>query len=161
MNKKKMIIIIAAVLLLAGGVAAAVYVIRNINETASVVVEQTVDTMTPEEIDQPESRVVVESSFQGVDAIHWGKGSVEIIETADGPLLSFGEDVEIAQGPDLFVYLSPNAADEELGDFASLGTLKANEGAQVYNLPDNYEDYKTVVVWCRAVGITFATVDIM
>jgi hypothetical protein len=51
-------------------------------------------------------------------------------------------------------------ANEPLGDFASLGTLKSSAGAQAYNLPNNYSDYKTVVIWCRAFRVTFSSVEL-
>jgi hypothetical protein len=75
-------------------------------------------------------------------------------------VLSFKEDFEVAQGPDLFVYLSPNPAGQDLGEYASLGSLKAIRGSQQYTLPDNYASYKTAIIWCRAFGVTFATAEL-
>jgi hypothetical protein len=160
MTKKRIIIlvlIIVAVLILG---LVALYAIRNINEKAPVVVDQTQKSDTTEqEIDQT-PKTVLTGTLNGVDALHWGKGSIEVIVESDGPVLSFGDDFEVAQGPDLHVYLSPNAAGEELGEFATLGPLHTDKGAQEYILPSNYEDYKTVVIWCRAFGVTFATAEL-
>jgi hypothetical protein len=161
MTRKKIALLIGMVILAVIAVAA-VYVMRNINEKPPVEVAQTDNApLTKSSEEEIPSPIIVSSAvFNGVDAVHWGRGSAQIVKDGDVAKLSFGEDFEVAQGPDLFVYLSPNAAGEELGEYASLGSLKANSGVQEYTLPENYEDYKTVVVWCRAVGVTFATAEL-
>jgi len=160
MTKKKTIVIVLVAVVALLGAAGAVYAIRNINEKPPIVVEQNVET-APQEGGTPlANTTVISSSFNGVDVVHWGRGGLDIIKTDARATLSFKEDFEVAQGPDLFVYLSPNPAGQELGEFASLGNLKANKGIQEYTLRDNYQDYKTVVIWCRAFGTTFATADI-
>jgi len=153
------------ILVLLGIVAAAVgtFVLININDTPAVVVDQTITTTEPTEI--PDAATVatksfVVSNFVDGDAIHFGSGSARITITADGPVLTFGEDFEVTNGPDLFVYMSPNGPGESLGDFASLGRLKSTTGAQSYNAPADLSAYKTVVIWCRAIGVTFATAEI-
>ena len=160
MTKKKSIILSISifVLLILGLVA--VYVYKNINEKPPVVVSQSPASTQPSEPVAVVPTTVSLSMFQGVDAIHWAKGTVEVVKAADGAKLAFKDDFEVAQGPDLFVYLSPNPAGQELGEFASLGNLKATKGLQEYVLPENYKDYKTVVIWCRAFSVTFATADI-
>jgi hypothetical protein len=84
-----------------------------------------------------------------------------MFNTANGPVLTFGEDFKVTSGPDLFVYLSPNAPGESLGDFASLGKLKSISGPQSYNAPINFSEYKTVVIWCRAFNTTFSTAELI
>ncbi len=141
-------------------VALLFFIVKNINEKPPVVVSQQNDTSSNENLPvkgTPEP--VYAASFTGVDAVHWGQGAVEITNANNNPMLSFKEDFKVAQGPDLFVYLSPNATGEDLGEFASLGPLKANEGEQEYVLPSNYKDYETVVIWCRAFSVTFATAE--
>lgn len=160
MTKKKRIIAIFALLALISASAFAFFVFININEKPPIVVNQADNQPTNESIAMNENTVAFSSTFSGVDAIHWGRGGLQVLQTTDGPVLSFGEDFEVAQGPDLFVYLSPNPAGQELGEFASLGSLKAIKGAQNYTLPVNYESYKTVVIWCRAFSTTFATAEL-
>jgi hypothetical protein len=160
MSKKRAILLIsvAVAVLVAAGVT--VYAIRNINEKAPVVVDQTpVDTSTEDVADEA-PKTTLKGTLVGADDLHWGRGSIEVVERQSGPILVFKEDFEVATGPDLYVYLSPNPAGQELGEFASLGALKANGGTQEYNLPDDYKNYKTVVVWCRAFGVTFATAEL-
>lgn len=160
MTKKRIVVIISIVAAALIVAVAALYTIRNINEKPPIVVEQNLNTTTRND-STPETPVIVTSApFKGVDTIHWARGTVEILEVKDEARLSFRDDFEVAQGPDLFVYLSPNEAGQELGEFASLGNLKSSKSLQEYNLPENYKDYKTVVIWCRAFGVTFATADL-
>ena len=160
MNKKKLVLIIIVAAVLIGIGVFAIYVTRNINEEPAVVVQQSNTPVVAVEAADNTPAQALKGSFEGVDAVHWGKGAVEVIKSTNGPVLSFGDDFEAAAGPDLFVYLSPNAAGQDLGEFASLGQLKSNNGAQTYTLPEDYESYKTVVIWCRAIGITFATAEL-
>ena len=137
-----------------------IFVIKNINEKPPVTVTQELSPSPIKERQNTPEQMVYTGTFQGVDDIHWGRGTTKITASQSAPTLSFSEDFEVAQGPDLFVYLSPNPAGQELGEYASLGALKSTKGAQEYTLPSNYKDYKTVVIWCRAFSVTFATADL-
>ncbi len=166
-------IIIAGVIAAAVGAVAAVgitgFALNNIAEEAPLTVQQpaavepppTVDPDADAESGADAGPVVLRSgTFVDGDAIHRGSGSVSIVDDGEQVLLVFGDDVSITPGPDLFVYLSPNGPGEDLGEFVSLGTLTADTGAQAYVLPDNIDDYRTVVIWCRAFSITFATAEL-
>lgn len=155
----KKIAIIVSVFVAAMAAVAAAYVIKNINEEPPLVVDQSA-TSSQEPVPSTTSEpTLYTTSFQGIDTIHWGRGEATVTVSDGNATLSFGDDFEVAEGPDLFVYLSPNGAGEDLGEFASLGQLHANQGVQEYVLPANYADYKTVVIWCRAFGTTFATAE--
>jgi len=160
MSKKKIVGISLAAFVLLIVAVLTFFVIKNINEKPPVVVDQNVDTASNEaSLSSNIPETVFNATLKGTDDIHWGQGEIRVVDNQVTPKLSFQEDFKVAQGPDLFVYLSPNAAGEDLGEFASLGALKANEGAQEYILPTNYKDYKTVVIWCRAFSVTFATAE--
>lgn len=111
-------------------------------------------------IDADITAELLSGSFVDGDAIHRGSGTVAVVDDGERFLLVFGDDVSITPGPDLFVYLSPNAPGEDLGEFVSLGVLAATDGAQVYVMPENIEGFRTVVVWCRAFGVAFATAEL-
>jgi hypothetical protein len=164
-------IIVAGIVAAAVGVIAAVgitgFALNNIAEEAPIEVQQPAAVEPPPAVD-PESDdadaapVVVRSGmFVDGDAIHRGSGTVSIVDDGEQVLLVFGDDVSITPGPDLFVYLSPNGPGDDLGEFVSLGTLTANTGAQAYVLPENFDDYRTVVIWCRAFSVTFATAELV
>lgn len=161
--KKKLLVIVAIIAAaVAAGIGTIVFI--NINDAPAVVVEQTINSSQPmPATDMPATPTnpVLVANFIDADIIHKGSGSVRMTNTSDGPVLSFGEEFQVTNGPDLYVYLSLNGPGEDLGEFASLGRLKSATGAQSYNAPDNFADYKTVVIWCRAAGITFATAELM
>jgi len=158
MSKRKTILIVLTAIILTVVGAATFVIFKNINEKPPIVVEQ--NTSTSSNTVPAVSPVLHKTSFVGVDTIHWAKGSAKVTNTQEGLKVSFGADFEVAQGPDLYVYLSPNNAGQELGEYASLGSLKSDSGAQEYTLPENYKDYKTLVIWCRAFGVVFATADL-
>ena len=161
MNKRKVLGIASVIVLVVATIAVAVYVIGNVNEKPPVVVDQTTKPLSTEEstIAPVTPEKLYTANLNGVDNIHWGRGNLTVSDKNDQATLSFGDDFEVAQGPDLQVYLSPNPMGQELGEFATLGALKSNKGSQQYVLPDNYKDYKTIVIWCRAFGVTFATAE--
>lgn len=154
------------------GVVAAIgigaFALSNIAEQAPVEIEQPTAIEPPPLADDSSddgsaedgdvsSTVLRSGTFVDADAVHRGSGTVSVVDDGGQLLLVFGEDVTITPGPDLFVYLSPNSAGEDIGEFVSLGRLTASDGAQAYVLPDNIDDYSTVVIWCRAFSVTFAT----
>lgn len=163
-------IMVAGIFAAAIGVIAAVgitgFALNNIAEEAPIEVQQPAAVEPPptpdsEADDSVAAPVVLRSGmFVDGDAIHRGSGTVSIVDDGEQVLLVFGDDVSITPGPDLFVYLSPNGPGDELGEFVSLGTLTANTGAQAYVLPENIGDYRTVVIWCRAFSVTFATAEL-
>lgn len=157
------IIIVTLVIATAFVAAVGAFIVMNINEKPAVTVDQTITRSEPIQSDTMQlaaTESFVISDFINGDAIHSGSGSARITNTTDGPILTFGEDFSVTNGPDLFVYMSHNGPGESLGDFASLGRLKSTTGTQSYNAPKDLANYKTVVIWCRAVGVTFATAEL-
>lgn len=53
-------------------------------------------------------------------------------------------------------------SDGDVKDFQDLGALKGNKGSQQYAVPSDVDldRYSTVVVWCRAFSIAFATAEL-
>lgn len=164
-------IIAAGIVAASIGVIAAIgiigFALSNIAEEVPIEIEQPAAIDPPpvpestDPSDTDEGLTVLRSGvFIDGDAIHLGSGTVSIVDDGEQQLLVFGDDVLITPGPDLFVYLSPNGPGEDLGDFVSLGTLTSAAGAQAYSLPENANDLRTVVIWCRAFSVTFATAEL-
>ena len=166
LTKKQEIIILATVVVAIGLFVAYWFAGRStIADITAESIEQ--DSSIDEKVDDKVLEEVAEAAvlrgqFVDIDAIHKGTGSAEIAIIDGEPLLIFGDNFQTTDGPDLVVYLSPNnvAAGEELGDFVTLGDLKLPTGRQAYNAPENYEDFKSVVVWCRAFGVLFTAADL-
>lgn len=104
-------------------------------------------------------RTVAAGSFGEIDLVHKGSGEAKLIEI-DGRTILRLENFNVTSGPDLYIYLSdsaaPTGAIKDLGNYASLGLLKATSGDQNYDVPAGAEGYRTAVIWCKQFGILFS-----
>lgn len=142
-----------------GIVVVGLYVLQNLKTEPTMTVDQ-------QQADENKERVIAESakpskkgSFEKIDVFHMASGEAVVYQTSAGSVLQF-ENFSITPGPDLFVYLTktslPSTLSPELGEFVSLGNLKATSGLQAYSLPADGADFQTVVIWCRAFGVQFS-----
>lgn len=99
--------------------------------------------------------------WQGADDFHFGSGGARLIEAADGSLTLTLEDFSVQNGPDLFVYVSPDP-DGWTEEAINLGDLKATDGTFSYQIPAGVDasDIASAVVWCKAFGVLFATAEL-
>ena len=98
-------------------------------------------------------------SFVGVgDGIHDAEGIAKVIPLEDGSNILRLENLQVTNGPDLYVYL---ATDKSASDFVSLGKLKANNGNQNYDLPSETDltKYDTALIWCRPFSVLFGSAE--
>lgn len=97
-------------------------------------------------------------TFVGADEFHFGRGEALLVPTAGGGTTLRLQDFAVRNGPDLYVYLSPDPAGFTDGAL-ELGLLKASEGSFNYEIPAGADlaQYASVVIWCRAFGVLFAT----
>jgi hypothetical protein len=121
----------------------------------------TTTTTTPPTTTQPAGPVVLHES-ELIDVGHEGTGDVLVIELPDGSRLVRFEDLDVTNGPDLRVILSPSALVEDRnayddGNFVDLGPLEGNQGNQNYEIPADVDlgEYSTVAIWCRRFNYTF------
>ncbi len=101
--------------------------------------------------------IVAAGEFRGTDDFHFGRGTASIVETAPDTYVLRLADFSVRNGPDLFVYLSPDASDYVHGAL-ELGTLKATDGAFGYQLPAGTDpaDFKSAIIWCKQFSQLFA-----
>lgn len=95
--------------------------------------------------------------FIGADDFHFGSGSAALIEVAPGTWTVRFEDFSVRNGPDLFVYLSPDGAGYT--DAAiELGPLKATDGSFNMDLLTAAPTWApaSVVIWCKQFAVQFA-----
>ena len=106
----------------------------------------------------PQDALLSRGSFESV--AHAAEGTATTIRTAAGTRVLTLTNFEVANGPDLRVYLvaGPARDESQVDDFKDLGALKGNRGNQQYELPGglDLERYSTVVIWCRAFSVNFA-----
>lgn len=101
--------------------------------------------------------VVTAGPFHGADDFHFGQGTASIIETAPNRFTLRLGDFSVRNGPDLYVYLSPDSAGYADG-VLELGTLKATDGAFGYELPDGTDptEFASALIWCKQFAVLFA-----
>lgn len=103
-------------------------------------------------------RLVLEGTWEGADDFHFAEGRVLIVETEPGVYILRVEDFSVRNGPDLFVYVSPDPAGYT-AEAVKLGELKATDGAFNYEIPAGVtlDQMRSAVVWCDAFAVLFAT----
>lgn len=106
----------------------------------------------------PSATTVLRGEFSGADEFHTGSGQARILEPEPGRFVLSLEDFAVRNGPDLFVYLSPDP-DGYADDATELGALKASDGSFSYDIPPGVDitAVRSVVIWCRAFSVLFAT----
>jgi hypothetical protein len=95
--------------------------------------------------------------FQGEDEFHFGSGQASLIETAPGEWVVRFEDFSVRNGPDLFVYLSPDPGGYADGAI-ELDRLKATDGSFNTKAPAGADvtEMQSVVIWCKQFAVQFA-----
>ena len=132
-------------------------------ETTAATVAETTTTAAP----QPAGPVLL---YQGVfvdgDSFHTGSGDVKVYRLEDGLLLLRLEDIEVRNGPDLNVIVTPSPTvagrdDVRVEGHLDLGDLKGNIGSQNYELPAEFTppDEFSVVVFCVPFQVVFASAE--
>jgi hypothetical protein len=103
------------------------------------------------------ARTIASGTFHGTDDFHFGEGTARIVETAPGTYTLRLTDFSVRNGPDLFVYLSPDAEGYDDGAL-ELGKLKATDGAFGYDLPPGTDpaDFGSAIIWCKQFSHLFA-----
>ena len=157
MNKNILIIIIAIGVIIPVGVYA----------MSPLFINTTVDEALPtNQNHQAEKAAMAEKAattnspsgtFTG--GVHTVEGMAKVINLDDGSKILRLENFKSTNGPDLFVYLS---TDKSASDFISLGSLKANNGNQNYNIPSGTDlsKYHTVLIWCKSFSVLFGSSEL-
>mgnify|MGYP003499503488 CR=1 FL=1 len=95
-----------------------------------------------------------------VEVAHEGTGDVKIITLGNNGAILRLENLDVLNGPDVRVLLSPSTyikGKADLGDYVELGEMKGNKGNQNYEIPTNVDvtKYNTVVIYCKTFGVVF------
>lgn len=133
-----------------------------------MVAAETVSTDSEETMPTPEPMALVTGEVVGADSFHQGSGTATIYELEDGSRVLRLEDLDVTNGPDLHVLLSP-VADPEGRDevtaagYVDLGELKGNRGSQNYEIPGDFVigDELSVVIYCVPFHVVFSTATLL
>jgi hypothetical protein len=95
--------------------------------------------------------------FTGADDFHFGSGTARLIEAEPGVWIVRFEEFSVRNGPDLYVYLSPDPDGYKKGA-VELGTLKATDGDFNTAVPagTDVSGLHSVVIWCKQFAVQFA-----
>lgn len=107
-------------------------------------------------------RLTHTGTVMGADDFHFGRGTAQLIETAPGRYTLRFEEFSVRNGPDLFVYLTPDPSGESVEGAINLGELKATDGAFNYDVPagTDISQFASAVVWCRQFAVLFAVAEL-
>ena len=101
------------------------------------------------------------------DSFHKGSGQVVLYELEDGSRIIRLEDIEVTNGPQLHVLLTPVhglAGRDHLREagYVDLGPLKGNIGSQNYEVPADYviPEQVTLVIYCVPFHVVFTTAEL-
>lgn len=138
---------------------------ETVEPTTEVMAETTTEDMeapTPQAMQRPE--VLATGSFDRKDDVHYASGQAIVARQEDGSLTLRLQELDAANGPDLYVYLSehPDPLNSEQlheGNNVNLGSLKATNGSFNYALDPTIDPakIKSVVIYCRAFSVIFST----
>jgi hypothetical protein len=114
--------------------------------------------MTDTMVSSDEPQEVATGTF--VEVAHEGVGDVKIVTLGENESILRLENLDVLNGPDLRVLLSPSTyikGKGDLGDYVELGELKGNKGDQNYAIPSHIDltKYNSVVIYCKPFGVVF------
>lgn len=111
--------------------------------------------------------VVATGNFDRKDDVHYANGQALIVKQADGTNILRLQDLDAANGPDLYIYLSehPDPANSEQlheGQDHNLGGLRATTGSFNYAIDPSVDlsKVKSVVIYCRAFSVIFSVAEL-
>ena len=100
---------------------------------------------------------VTSGVFSGADDFHFGRGSATLSLAPDGRSTLRFDDFSVRNGPDLYVYLSPDPSGYAVGAI-ELGRLRATDGSFNTMIPPGVDvkNARSVVIWCKEFAVQFA-----
>ena len=122
------------------------------------------DSTTPEAISGP----LLISSGRFHPVAHPGTGDAIVYRLEDGSYVLRLENLDIFNGPALYVYaVAASDANESSAvldaGFVNAGPLKGNKGNQTYPLPAGFdpEKHRSISIWCRRFSVNFVTAPLI
>jgi hypothetical protein len=114
----------------------------------------TATTTQPTTFDPATATVAAQGSFSGRMG-YTVSGGTRAFNHSSGKKIVLNSNFNTQAGPALVVYLSKDEASTT--GFVNLGTLTANTGQQIFDVPANinFAEYKYVVIWCVRFSVTF------
>ena len=106
-------------------------------------------------------------NFQDADSFHKGSGQATILRGPDGSHLLRLENLDVTNGPDLRVILTPHPnptsqSDVKTPGYVELGKLKGNRGNQNYPIPEGVDisAVGSIVIYCKPFHVIFSVASL-
>ncbi len=130
-----------------------IYTLSILCFTACSKSNETTTTTPPVTFDPATATVAAQGTFSGRMG-YTVSGGTRAFNHSSGKKIVLNSNFSTQAGPALVVYLSK---DEASSSFVNLGTLSANSGQQIFDVPANinFTEYKYVVIWCVRFNVTF------
>jgi hypothetical protein len=116
-----------------------------------------------ESADAQTGELISMGDLEGADAFHTASGAVLLVRDPDGNVILRFQDYEVRNGPDLYVYLTPDPGGDVHADGAiELSPIKATSGFVNYDVPADVDasTFRAAVIYCRPFAVTFATAQL-
>ena len=113
-----------------------------------------------ENIDLNSQEILYHGTLNAVDSVHKGEGDIYIV-TQSGIMKVLFVDVQITNGPDLYVYLSDktsfSSTTDSPGSFKNLGTLDYTHGNFSVSIPGGtpLDNFNSVLIYCKQFSVVF------
>lgn len=111
--------------------------------------------------DLESGKVLLKGTLVEIDDSHYGRGTVRIVSFPNGDRKLQFIDVKIANGPDLFIYLSDKKLFSGIydtpGNFINLRYLPHNAGNFSISVSKGISliNVNSVLIWCRQFSVVF------
>ena len=125
--------------------------------------EAMTEAMAQPPADPPAPVGLKQGEFTDADRFHQGSGQATIYRLPDGAHVLRLENLDVTNGPDLRVILSPSpnpesSADVKAQGYVELDKLKGNRGNQNYPIPAGFDvgPIQSVVIYCKPFKVIFS-----
>jgi hypothetical protein len=154
-----LVIALALAIGLPGGwyLGSPLFIRTSLNEPAPTAAAPSAPPVAPDATPGSDLAAPRSGTFAGADEFHFGSGTATLIETAPGTWTVRFENFSVRNGPDLFVYVSPDPAGYDDAGI-DLGRLKATDGNFNMDLPAGSDPggAASIVIWCKQFAVQFA-----
>ena len=125
------------------------------------------EAMAQPPADPPAPVSLKQGAFTDADRFHKGSGQATIYQLPDGSHVLRLENLDVTNGPDLRVILSPSQNPESSGEvkgqgYVELDKLKGNKGNQNYPIPTGFDvaTIQSVVIYCKPFKVIFSVASL-
>ena len=132
-------------------------------ETATPTATAPAATPTATEAPSGQGSLISMGELMGADMFHTGSGQVLLVRAPDGSVILRFQDYAVRNGPDLFIYLTPDPDGDVFADGAiELSEIRATRGNVNYEVPADVDPstFRAAVIWCKAFAVLFAHAEL-